>query len=209
MADREITWSLATQYRNGAYQGTFRFDVLQAALDHMSLYFQVRFRRVTRGGSFLVLQANTQFKNDPNYAAWALGNTIYISPTYNFKRLATWTSKVFLHEFGHLWGGGAHSNDPAALMNSNTGTSYGWVQDDMRWFGKYRLRGALPPRGSIFEAFRGMDGLPPRVGLSAYGGAEEIQNEIPVQLLENIGCSHQSGFLAHFRNYWNGLLARY
>lgn len=33
MSDREITWSLATQYRNGVYQGRFRFDVLQAALD--------------------------------------------------------------------------------------------------------------------------------------------------------------------------------
>lgn len=193
--DREITWSLATQYKNGAYQGRFRFDVLQAALDHMSLYFRVRFRRVTRGGQILVLQSSSQLKNDPNYAAWTLGNTIYISPTYDFKKLATWTAKVFLHEVGHLGNGTSHSNDPEALMNANTGTSYGWVQDDMRWFSRYTLRGALPPRGSIFEAFRSMDNLPPRMMSSADDSAAT--------------CSHRHGMFARLQNWFDQYTARY
>ena len=33
MADREITWSLATQYKNGAHNGTFRFDLIEAAIE--------------------------------------------------------------------------------------------------------------------------------------------------------------------------------
>jgi len=210
MADRLITWSLATQYRNGAYQGTFRFDQIQAALDHMSVHFRVRFRRVTRGGQFLVLQSSSQYRNDRNFAAWTLGSTIYISPIYDFKKLATWTAKVFLHEFGHLWGGGAHSNDPTALMNLNTGTSYGWVADDMRWFQRYNLRGALPPRGSIFEAFRHVDNLPPRANLSAYGALSraEMENDIPVQLLDS-GCANRRGFMARVKNYWHQYTARY
>lgn len=190
MADREITWSLATQYKNGAYNGTFRFDLIQAAFDHMAQYFQVRFRRTTRGGSVLVLQATKSL--GPNFAAWVTGNTIYISPTYNFGRKPELCARVILHEFGHI-GGPSHSKDPDALMHLETGRSRGWIQDDMRWFGKYRLRNGLPPRGSIGAAF-----LPMKSGNSQ---VEEVT--------EPVACQHLDSFWSHARATYDRWLANY
>lgn len=149
MADRQITWGLSTQYRNGAYNSTFRFDVIQAAFDHMARYWQLSFPRVTRGGRVSIVQANTSKRSD--VAAWASGNTIFISPTYNFGRNARISAKVILHEFAHLAGGGGHSGNPDALMAPDSGRSNGWVEDDLRWLRAYKLRGAMPPRGSLNE----------------------------------------------------------
>ena len=38
-------------------------------------------------------------------------------------------------------------------MAADGGTSQGWVQDDLRWFGRYKLRGAMPPRGIFATTF--------------------------------------------------------
>jgi hypothetical protein len=38
-------------------------------------------------------------------------------------------------------------------MAPDGGTSQGWVKDDLRWFGKYKLRGAIPPRGIFATTF--------------------------------------------------------
>jgi hypothetical protein len=38
-------------------------------------------------------------------------------------------------------------------MAADGGTSQGWIQDDLRWFGKYKLRGAMPPRGIFASTF--------------------------------------------------------
>jgi hypothetical protein len=149
MSDRIITWSLATQYRNGAYNSTFRFDMIQAAFDHMARYWQVSFPRVTRGARVSIVQANTS--RNPTWAAWTSGTTIYISPTFNFGRNARISVKTVLHEFGHAAGGGSHSRDPNALMAPDGGLANGWVADDLRWLRAYKLRGGMPPIGSLNE----------------------------------------------------------
>ncbi len=149
MSDRTITWSLATLFRNGSYNSTFDFGVIQPAFDLVCQYFQLSMPRVRSGGSCRIIQANT---NKNNWAAWTTGNTIYISPTFNFGRSRRRCAKVIVHEFGHFTSH-AHSNDPEALMSADGGTSQGWVQDDMRWFARHRLRGAMPPRGIFATTF--------------------------------------------------------
>ena len=149
MADREITWSLATLYKNGAYNSTFRFDMIQPAFDHMARYWQLVFKRVTRGARLSIIQANTS--KNPTWAAWTNGNTIYISPTFNFGRNARICAKVILHEFAHAAGGGSHSSNPDALMAPDGGRGNGWIEDDLRWLRAYKLRGGMPPRGSLNE----------------------------------------------------------
>jgi len=152
MSDRRITWSLATQFRNGAYNSTFTFDVLQPAFDLVCQYFQLQMPRVNRGGNFQVIQSN---QNKNNWAAWTTGNKIFISPTFNFGRDRRRCAKVAVHEFGHFTSH-AHSNNPEALMSADGGTSQGWVQDDLRWFGRHRLRGVFPPRGIFATTFGAM-----------------------------------------------------
>jgi hypothetical protein len=153
MSDRRITWSLAMLYRNGAYNSTFTFDVIQPAFDLVSQYFQVAMPRVSANAQVRVIQSNI---NRNNWAAWTTGNTIYISPTFNFGRSRRRCAKVAVHEFGHIGNGTSHSNNLEALMSADGGTSQGWVQDDMRWFGRYRLRGAMPPRGIFATTFGAM-----------------------------------------------------
>jgi len=152
MSDRRISWLLATQYRSGAYNSTFAFDVIKPAFDLVCQYFQLQMPRVSRGANVQVIQSNT---NKKNWAAWTTGSTIFISPTFNFGQDRRRCAKVIVHEFGHV-GNGAHSNNPEALMFHDSGTSNGWVQDDMRWFGKYKLRGAMPPRGIFATTFGAM-----------------------------------------------------
>jgi hypothetical protein len=150
---RRITWSLATLFRNGTYNSTFTFDVIQPAFDLVSQYFQLQMPRVGKNGQVRVIQSNV---NKNNWAAWTTGLTIYISPVFDFGMNRRRCSKVVVHEFGHIGNGTSHSRDPQALMAADGGTSQGWVQDDMRWFGKYKLRGSMPPRGIFANTFGAM-----------------------------------------------------
>ena len=150
MGDIIITWSLATLYRSGAYNSTYTYDVIQNAFDLTCRYFKLQMPRVSRGGNIRIIQSNV---NRNNWAAWTTGNTIYISPTFDFGRSRRRCGKVVVHEFGHVGNGINHSRDPEALMAADGGTSQGWVQDDLRWFGRYRLRGAMPPRGIFATTF--------------------------------------------------------
>ena len=145
-----ITWSLATLFRNGSYNPTYTFDVIEPAFNLFSRYFQVVMPRVSKNGQIRVIQSNT---NKNNWAAWTTGNTIYISPTFNFGGNRRRCAKIAVHEFGHIGNGTRHSADPEALMAADGGTSQGWVNDDLRWFGKYNLRGAMPPRGIFATTF--------------------------------------------------------
>lgn len=149
MADRKITWSLATLYRNGAYNGKYDFNVIQPAFDLTCRYFQLSMQRIRSGGNIRIIQSNV---NKNNWAAWTTGSTIYISPTFDFGLNRRRCAKVIVHEFGHV-GNKDHSKDPEALMAPDGGTSQGWVQDDLRWFGRYKLRGAMPPRGIFATTF--------------------------------------------------------
>jgi hypothetical protein len=161
MADRVITWSLASLFRTGAYNSTFDFSVLEPAYNLVCQYFQLRMPRVRSGGNFRVLQSNT---NKNNWAAWTTGNTIYISPTFRFGNDRRRCAKVAVHEFGHIGNGTSHSSNPEALMAADGGTSQGWVQDDLRWFGRHKLRGAMPPRGIFATTF----GAPAVNGVMAF-----------------------------------------
>jgi hypothetical protein len=176
MADRVITWSLASLYKNGAYNSTFRFDMIQPALDHMARYWQLAFPRVTRGARLSIIQANTS--KNPTWAAWTNGNTIYISPTFNFGRNARICAKVILHEFAHAAGGGSHSSNSDALMAPNGGNSEGWIEDDLRWLRAYKLRGGMPPRGSLNE-FR---------SVASHGSLATVSDDIELKF----GCNHWS-----------------
>lgn len=149
-SDRRITWSLATLFRNGSYNSTFTFDVIQPAFDLICRYFQLSMPRVGSGGQIRIIQSNT---NKNNWAAWTTGSTIYISPTFNFGKSRRRCAKVAVHEFGHIGNGTSHSSNPEALMSADGGTSQSWVKDDLRWFGKYRLRGAMPPAGIFATTF--------------------------------------------------------
>jgi hypothetical protein len=150
MSDRTIPWLLATQYRDGSYNGTFDFSVVQPAFDLVARYFRVSMPRVSSGAQVRVIQSN---KNKNNWAAWTSGNSIYISPTFNFANDRRRCAKVAVHEFGHIGNGTSHSKNPGALMAFDGGTSQGWMQDDLRWFGRYRLRGAMPPAGIFATTF--------------------------------------------------------
>ena len=154
MSDRRITWSLATLFRNGAYNSTFTFDVIQPAFDLVCQYFHLQMPRVEKNGQVRVIQSNV---NKNNWAAWTTGSTIYISPAFDFGRSRRRCAKVAVHEFGHIGNGTSHSNNPEALMSSDGGTSQGWVQDDLRWFGRYKLRGAMPPREIFAKTFGTME----------------------------------------------------
>jgi hypothetical protein len=157
MADRRITWSLATQYRNGAYNSTFTFDVLQPAFDLVCRYFQLQMPRVSRGGNFQVIQSN---QNKNNWAAWTTAE---------------------------------------ALMSADGGTSQGWVQDDMRWFSRHRLRGAFPPRGIFATTFGAMatsDLLSDRVPLGVANGIMDRMRAMVTptyQMQEGVCCYEVMG----------------
>lgn len=150
MSDRRISWSLATLFRNGAYNSSYLFDVIQPAFDLTCRYFRLIMPRVNTNGNIRVIQSNV---NKNNWAAWVTGNTMYISPTFDFRQNPRRCAQVSVHEFGHFGNGTSHSRDPEALMAPDGGTSFGWVQDDLRWFGRYGLRGAMPPRGIFATTF--------------------------------------------------------
>jgi hypothetical protein len=150
MADRQITWSLATLFRTGAYNSRFDFNAIQPAFDLTCRYFQLSMPRVSKNGQIRVIQSNV---NKNGWAAWTTGNTIYISPVFDFGMNRRRCAKVATHEFGHIGNGTSHSSNPEALMAADGGTSQGWVQDDLRWFGRYKLRGAMPPRGIFATTF--------------------------------------------------------
>ena len=187
MADRRITWSLATLFRTGAYNSTYTFDVIQPAFDLTCRYFQLQMPRVSSGGNIRVIQSNV---NKNNWAAWTTGNTIYISPTFNFGGNRRRCAKVAVHEFGHIGNGTSHSRDPEALMAADAGTSQGWVADDLRWFGRYKLRGALPPRGIFATTFE-----PPSMRLSS-SVSSSLYGESPMPL------GHANGVWDRFLDFF-------
>lgn len=154
MADRQITWSLATRYRNGAYNSTIRLDKIQDIFNLFGQYWQCTFTRVTRNARINIIQSDRALGR--NVFATAGGSTINLDPAANYGSSVYTTAIVLLHEFGHLAGGSSHSGDPAGLMSPNGGTSGGWLQSDARWFRAYQFRGAFPPPGIIRSTFAGV-----------------------------------------------------
>lgn len=208
MADRVMTWSLATLFRSGAYNSTFDFNVLEPAYNLVCQYFRLRMPRQRSGGSFRVIQANI---NKNNWAAWTTGSTIYISPTFRFGNDRRRCAKVAVHEFGHIGNGTSHSHNPEALMSADGGTSQGWVQDDLRWFGRYGLRGAMPPRGIFATVFGGavataLDGKFPGSVMDGYvidgGNPIPVSNGVKWTVEEGTPLGVANGVWDRFRDYF-------
>jgi len=182
MTDRVITWALGTRYRNGAYNSTIRLDALQSIFDLFGRHWQCTFPRVTRNARINIIQSDRLLGR--NVFATAGGNTINLDPQANYGRSVYTTAIVILHEFGHLAGGGSHSNDPAGLMSFNGGTSGGWLPSDARWFRAYQLRGAFPPPGIIRATF---------AGVASTGTVEELPELA-------FGCNHNWSIKDWFRS---------
>lgn len=136
-AVNQITWDLATEYRSGAYNGTFTFGSIQYALDGLGRYLNVSFRRVTRGGQFHVIQSS---RNGPG-AAWTSGNVIKISPSFRFAN-EVHCGMVIVHEFLHFRNGGHHAQD-GGIMGPNGG--YLLLPSDYPWMAPRGWKSSLRP----------------------------------------------------------------
>jgi hypothetical protein len=64
-------------------------------------------------------------------------------------------------------------------MSDDGGTSQGWVQDDLRWFGRHKLRGAMPPRGIFATTF----GTPTA---TIYGTAVYVEGKTPLGVANGV-----------------------
>jgi hypothetical protein len=143
-AARVIRYSIATQYKNGAYNSTFEWGKIDRYLQAFERYWNVDFQRVTRNGNIMFLQSNTNLKGGPTVAAVAGGTTVRISPTFNFRN-GPWCGIVTLHETGHLYGGSAHNRDANGLMGP-TGGKGSILQSDYHWFRQWQWKpGAKRP----------------------------------------------------------------
>lgn len=141
---RVIRYSIATQYKTGTYQSSYLWSDIDYFLSFIERYWNVDFKRVTRGATLQIIQANYQLQ--PNAFAWAKGNTIYISPVANFQKNPRICGLVLCHEFGHCAGGSAHNSESAGIMSANGGTAGNFLQSDYRWFRPYQWRiGAKKP----------------------------------------------------------------
>lgn len=140
---RIIRYTIATQYRNGVYQGTFLWGDVDRCLNFLGRYYNIQFVRAN-SGTLQIIQSNTQISTT-NAFAWTNGNRIYISPVANYGKSLALTLKVLVHEFGHAAGGGAHNPDPRAIMSTNSGTANCIIESDARWFQAYQWKSSLRP----------------------------------------------------------------
>jgi hypothetical protein len=144
--DQVITWDLATMYKQGYYNGTFAFSEIEHALNSISRYKKLTFKRVSRGGQYHVIQANYQLKNSAGIAGWNNGSSTYISPTFRFVNPVQ-SNMVTVHERWHSSGvnggsGGHHAQD-GGVMGPNGG--YTILPSDYPWIARYPWRNSLRP----------------------------------------------------------------
>lgn len=128
---RVIRYRIATMYKNGAYNSTFRWGDIDRYLQAFERYWNVDFVRVTTGHNIQFLQQNRALSGGPTIAANAGGNTVNISPTFNFGN-GPWCGIVTLHETWHLYGGGSHNRDVNGLMGPTGGKGV-ILQSDYPW----------------------------------------------------------------------------
>jgi len=132
---REITFDIATLYKNGYYNPTIDWGLIGESLNWLSRYKQVTFRRVSRGGRIHFVQSNIQ--PNPNWMMWTNGWTCNVSPTRNFGKNPFMSAKYWLHEFGHMVKGSAHLGGNIALMSPFGGTCQNITEPDYRYFDPY------------------------------------------------------------------------
>lgn len=146
-----VTWDLATQYRNGAYNGSFTFNEIENALNGFGLYWNIRYQRVTRGGQFHVVQAN--YDLGKNVAARTGSTTMLVSPVFRFAN-AVQCKMVTCHENRHTRIQAHHLQD-GGLMGPNGG--YLLLQSDMPYFSAMTWKSAKRPwdNPGEFKAYLG------------------------------------------------------
>jgi len=183
MATRVITWALATEYRNGAYNSSFRQDSIQLAFDLIARYKDVRFDRIGNYNAARVKILQKQ-RNLPN-GAFAQANKgamrIELSPTAQFGRLLHRCMVVIGHEFFHLSGSSNHLPGNVALMSVNGGNAGNITEADYPYFAVYPWKSTLRPHHEP-EYRRQAFPMTMDDGSVAYS----MDREYPV----TFGCSH-------------------
>ena len=133
---RLITFDVATRYKNGYYNPTIDWGLIEESLNWLGRYKPVKFRRVSSGGRIHFVQANTQ--PNPNWMMWTSGWTCNVSPTRNFGRNRFQSAKYWLHEFFHMVRGGtSHEAGNVALMAACSGTCGNITEPDYKYIAKY------------------------------------------------------------------------
>lgn len=191
MADRVITYSLATQFRNGSYNSTIRFDLMQPVLNYITQFKTVTFRRVTSNGNLRLIQANTSRGTD--VFAWAgSGGPVYFSPVANYGRSAIVFAKVLLHELGHVYGSLAHRREAEPLMSPNAGTSNTVTILDYPYFQRFPWRSsARPVANDIRSIFAPMS-------------TTEFDEEVEAYAAEEFSKTCRCGSITWFEKWiWN------
>lgn len=133
-----IRWRLATEYKTGAYNGTFTFGSIDYALASLGRYLNLSFVRVNSGQQLNITQSS---RNGPG-AAWTNGNTIKISPTFRFIN-EVHCGMVIVHEFLHVGNGTSHHAQDGGIMGPNGG--YLLLASDFPWMQKRGWKSALRP----------------------------------------------------------------
>ena len=107
-------------------------------MDALGRYLNLDYQRVSRGGQWHIIQANTVGGKD--WAMWTNGANTYVSPVYRFYN-AVQARMCYVHERGHV--GGDRSHGGSGLMNANGG--YLLTEYDMRRFQGTPWKSALRP----------------------------------------------------------------
>jgi len=182
---RIITWALATEYRNGAYNSSFRQDSIQLAFDLVARYKNVRFDRTSNYNAARVKVLQKQ-RNLPG-GAFAQANKgarrIEISPTAQFGRLLQRCMIVIGHEFFHLSGSLAHLPGNVALMSANGGSAGNITEADYPYFAVYPWKSNLRPH---HEPEYRRQAFPMTMDDESMGS--QLDKEFPI----TFGCDHST-----------------
>jgi len=125
-----ITFHIATEYKQGYYNGTFAFGDCEYMLNGLGRYLNVTFKRTNRG-QFSIVQSSRN--GPPGAAAWTNGNVIRISPTFRFVNPIQ-CGMVTVHEFLHFNNGTSHHAQDGGIMGPNGG--YLLLASDFPWMQK-------------------------------------------------------------------------
>lgn len=160
-----IKYRIATQYKNGAYNSSFEWGKIDRYLQVFERYWDVDFQRVSTGQNITFLQVNKNLPGGKNVAATAGGNTVNISPTFNFAN-GPWCGIVTLHETWHLYGGPSHNRDSNGLMGPSGGKG-SILQSDYPWAKGWRVKAGIkrpheePEWMAAWMSTTGQDGAGP------------------------------------------------
>lgn len=144
MADRIITYSLTSQFPNGSFNSTIRYELAQPVFDYFSRTKAVTFRpaRPREVVNLRLIQSNS----NRDAFAWAgIGGPIYFSPIKNYLKSATVFAKVLLHETGHVFGSLNHRREAHPLMAANAGTANTITALDYPYFARFPWRSSARP----------------------------------------------------------------